>query len=433
MASGELDRPRLLFFDVSTGPRPAFYLPRLCARYDVHVMWIPSGNEVKDRARAAEFDKWCGHTTMRDQQEAESRLVAFGRSWGAHGIMGFGEMTMEPVHAAANALGLPANSAWSMRALRNKLEQRRMLAKAGVPVPAFAEVHSLDQLREAFDQVGAPAILKPLAGAGSMATFRVDDPAELAAVWTAACASYASDPRGGDAQDFILEEFLIGVSPYTDPRYGPYTSVESLVQQGRIRHLAVTDKLLLMRNFRENGGILPSVLGGELVEELYECATKAINAMGITNSGVHTEIMFTAKGPRVIEVNSRLGGGVTEMLHDSCGFDSVLARAAIATGRPQPEFPKPVRSAGYYTLQAPDFEAVLVQAPSADELRALPEITDAEVPYAIGSRPAWQQGTPGGTIARITAVADGPQPLLDLYDSLKPGGMFKFRPVEPSV
>lgn len=424
----ERDRPRLLFYDVTTGPSPSLYLPRLCPEYEVHVMWIPSGNEIKDRARVAAFRQWCGHT-MIAEDEATDRLVEFGRHWGVQGVLGFGEMAMEPMHAAAAALGLPANSPRSMAALRNKLEQRRMMARAGVPTPRFAEVHTLAQLEEAFAQVGSPAILKPLAGAGSMATYRVDSSDDLAEVWAAACETYARDPRGSDAQDFILEQFMVGVSPYKDPRYGPYASVESLVQDGRVQHLAVTDKLPLMRNFRENGGILPSVLDRELVSELYACATQTIEAMGITNSGVHTEVMFTAAGPRVIEINSRLGGGVTEMLDDSCGYESVLARAAIATGRPQPTYIVPKRSAGYYTLQAPDFDAEVVRAPSANALLALPEVTDAEVRCSVGSRPLWQQGTPGGMIARITAVADEPESLLDLYDVLKPGGEFQFREV----
>ncbi|MCZ4099175.1 ATP-grasp domain-containing protein [Streptomyces sp. So13.3] len=430
MASTYSPHPRLLLFDVTTGPRPKFYLPRLCEIYDLHIMWIPSGDAVKDLARAAQFEEWCGHTTMHGQETATEELTAFARNWRPEGILGFGEMTMMPVHAAASHLGLPANAPWSIEALRNKHEQRRLLAKANIPTPRYASVRSLAEFRHATAHVGTSAILKPVAGAGSMATYRLDEATDLAELWAEACANYATDPRGSAAQDFILEEFMISSSPYPDPRYGAYASVESVVQRGEIQHLAVTDKLPLSPNFRENGGILPSVLAEEHIVALLDCASTAIEAIGIVNSGVHTEIMFTAGGPRVIEVNSRIGGGVTEMLHYSCGYDSVLARAAIATGRPLPEFTPPVLSTGYYTMQAPAFDAVLSDGPTVDELLAIPEIVDAEVPYAIGERPAWHQGTPGGTVARVVATADSPGPLLDLYDVLKPGGLFRYTPAE---
>ncbi|WP_194292403.1 ATP-grasp domain-containing protein [Streptomyces katsurahamanus] len=427
MASAQ--RPRLLLFDVPTGPRPGWYLPRLCAEYDLHIMWLLSGDTAKDRARAAQFEQWCGHTTMRSQETASEELTAYAEVWRPEGVLGFGEMAIGPMHTAAHRLGLPANAPWSIPALRNKQEQRRLLAEAGLPTPRFASVRSLSELRAAVASVGLPAILKPKAGVGSMATFRVDDSADsadLAGLWTAACASYADDPRGGSAADFLLEEFLVGVSPHTDDRYGAYASVESLVQEGVVQHLAVTDKFPLSPGFRENGGIMPSVLPGTVTDSLLECAAQAIKAMGITDSGVHTEIMFTEDGPRVIEVNSRIGGGVTEMLHYCCGYDSVLARAAIATGRPAPPFTPPVRSTGYFLPQAPQGATALTKAPSVAELLALPPVAEAELAYAVGDRPLWQQGTPGGTVARLVGVADSAGPLLELYDQLKPGRLLDY-------
>ncbi|MEU1286156.1 hypothetical protein [Kitasatospora sp. NPDC005856] len=423
--------PRLLLFDVPTGPRPAWYLPRLCSAYELHILWVPGPDPGLNRARAALFDEWCTHATIPGHDTAADELTGVAKARQPAGILGFGEMSLEPVHIAAARLGLPANAPRSLAAIRNKHEQRRLLAEAGIPTPRFASVRDLDELRAAARRVGLPAVLKPKAGVGSLATFRVDGTTDLAGLWSAACAGYAADPRGGSVPDFVLEEFLVGVGLHGDPRYGTYASVESLVRRGTVRHLAVTDKFPLSPGFRENGGIMPSVLPDTVLAPLLDCASRAIHALGITDSGVHTEIMFTRDGPRVIEVNSRIGGGVTEMLHHCCSFDSVLACAAIATGGEPPEFSPPARSTAFLLPQAPHQDTVLTAAPTVDALLALPGVVEAELPYTVGDRPRWRQGTPGGTMARVVAVADSAPPLLDLFADLQPGGLLTYRAVRP--
>lgn len=422
------EKPRLLHFDVPTGPKPQWYLPRLCTEYDLHVMWIPSGDSQKDDSRAAQFDRWCQNSVMRDYESAASELAEFGNEWRPLGVLGLGEMAITSVHAAAAQLGLPANEPWSIPALRNKYQQRKLLAKAGIPTPRFAEVHSARDLRAALQSVGVPAVLKPMAGVGSMATYRLDGTQDLEALWAEAVRNYADDPRGGSRPDFLVEELLVGVVLHTDPRYAPYVSVESLVQRGRIQHLAVTDKLGVTPDFRETGGIMPSTLQDDVIDSLLECASKSIEAMGITNSATHIEMMLTSAGPRVIEVNSRIGGGVTEMLHHCCGYDSIMARAAIATGRPLPEFTQPSRSTAYYGIQAPAADVALMSQPTVEELLEIPEVVEAELRYPVGARPRWKQGTPGGMVLRAVAVADTAGPLLDLYGEFAPGKRFTYSP-----
>ena len=51
-------------------------------------------------------------------------------------------------------------------------------------------------------------------------------------------------------------------------------------------------------------------------------ATSAIEALGVDTGCLHTEIKFTPDGPRIIEVNGRVGGGVPEMLERAAGHPS---------------------------------------------------------------------------------------------------------------
>ncbi|QPV63783.1 5-(carboxyamino)imidazole ribonucleotide synthase [Halosimplex litoreum] len=52
----------------------------------------------------------------------------------------------------------------TLRIIEDKLVQKRRLAEAGVPVPEFREVNSVDELREALDDLGYPAMLKARKG-----------------------------------------------------------------------------------------------------------------------------------------------------------------------------------------------------------------------------------------------------------------------------
>ena len=62
---------------------------------------------------------------------------------------------------------------------RDKDLMKQAVAAAGIRVPYHRRATTAQEVREAVEQVGYPAIVKPIAGAGSMDTFRVDSAAEL--------------------------------------------------------------------------------------------------------------------------------------------------------------------------------------------------------------------------------------------------------------
>ncbi|MGW7514209.1 ATP-grasp domain-containing protein [Streptomyces sp. NPDC054796] len=423
-----LERPKIVLFDGPGGPLPEWFLPRLCDEYEVRVLWVASGQTEKDEDRSVLFDAYCKNSALSSQEDALQEIVDFARTWHPDGILGFSELGVDVVHGAALQLGLPANSPESIPALRDKQMQRELLAKAGVPVPRFAPVYSLADLQDAIGHVKTPAILKPAAGVGSMATYRVTDKTDLKELWDTASGRYAMDPRGTGELHFVLEELLIGENWHEDARYGTYVSIESLVADGVIHHLGVTDKMPLSEPFRENGGIMPSVLPDHRTKLLLQCASQAVSAVGITNSAVHTEIMLTAEGPRIIEVNSRIGGGTTEMLHHCYGYDIVQAMAAVATGRPVPMRGSLRQSTAFCCPQAPAADVVISSAPSVEELLALPAVRDVQLPYSVGDRPAWESGTKSGTVARVIAVAESADHLLALADHLASPATFSYQP-----
>jgi hypothetical protein len=223
-----------------------------------------------------------------------------------------------------------------------------------------------------------------------------------------------------------VEEFLVGQTWHTDPRYGYYVSVESLVQDGTITHLAVNDKFPFLSGFREGGQIMPTVLPEDLSLTMQDCAADAISALGLTNTAVHTEIMMTQDGPRIIEVNARVGGAVAEQMHFGAEYDLVAAIAAIAVGEPIPPLTDHKYYCAHMTPQSPPIDEPLASAPTRDEMLAVPGIVFAMVLGQAGMVMDWRQGTDGGTLAHIFARTDSSAELLELYAEVGSSKYFPF-------
>jgi len=384
------------------------------------------GNDVVDRARAEQFDPWCRNRLVPGGYSFKDALMSHAEEWRPDGVLSFSELLVDHAYATAIEFNLPANPAASLPAIRDKYVQRQMLQRADVPVPFYARIENLPEFESALAEINGSAVLKPVAGVGSMATYPVEQGMDVASLWHRARDAYLSDPRGQGEPIFILEEFLVGVRWHSDPRYGTYVSVESLVQEGAITHLAVEDKLPLTKPFRENGGIIPSTLPTEKTDLLHDCASAAIEAIGLTNCAVHTEIMLTAVGPRVIEVNARIGGGVPEMLFLASGFDVVTAMAQISVGE-KISLPPPItRSAAIMLPQAPGAALRLKHVASIDQFESLPGVYSVQLNYGTGERPRWEKGTAAGTLARLFGEADGPETLLATFDELASSRLFDF-------
>lgn len=238
------------------------------------------------------------------------------------GVLTFSESAVSRCAELADHYGTQGNSASSILACRNKSVQRRLLREAGVPSAQSWAMDKPSQWAALRAMVEGPVVVKPQAGAGSRRTYRVDD-ADLPSPVRAAMA-------GGER--FVVEEMLHGQAV---PPFGDYVSVESLVQAGTIRHFGVTGKLPLTEPFRENGQFFPAdYLKEDLRRQVLAVTSAAIRAVGLTNSIVHTELKLTSQGPRIIEVNGRLGGFLGDLIRRSTGVEVIDLLAAVAAGEP---------------------------------------------------------------------------------------------------
>ena len=77
------------------------------------------------------------------------------------------------------ALGAQGMSAAETLPFRDKNRMKQVLSAAGVRTPRHERATSAEECRDAASRIGFPLILKPIAGAGSADTYRVDDGAQL--------------------------------------------------------------------------------------------------------------------------------------------------------------------------------------------------------------------------------------------------------------
>ncbi|MGH9083129.1 MAG: hypothetical protein ACRDWN_07275, partial [Acidimicrobiales bacterium] len=137
-------------------------------------------------------------------------------------------------------------------------------------------------------------------------------------------------------------------------------------------------------------------------EAVLATATEALDALGVRTGCVHTEVKLTPGGPRVIEVNGRMGGGVPDILAAAGGPDLLALHLGAALGRPL-GLDGPVRTQriGYRLFLQPPVSARRLC--SVGGLRQLGEIPGVES-VSLHLRPGDAIDPQGGTRSFVLAI-----------------------------
>jgi hypothetical protein len=294
------------------------------------------------------------------------RLVEDLVRWQPDGIVTFSERCLEITGQLAERLGLLFHPGPVVRGLTHKPTQRALLADAGVDGTRFVEITAAEQWPAAAAEVGLPCVLKPARGEGSRNTLRIDDLTEGARAST--------DLLAGSEPALLVEELLVG----RDNRpFGDYVSVESIVVNGRPQHLAVTGKLPLVPPFRETCAFWPAPVSGDERSRLFELTEAALTALSVANGLTHTEIKLTEDGPRIIEVNGRLGGYIADLARRAAGLDLLATAGRIALGLPVEPAPPPGldRTTFVFSNLPPAGARRLLSVSGSAAVRAIPGVT----------------------------------------------------------
>lgn len=300
-------------------------------------------------------------------------------------VVTFAEVTLPIAAALAAYFGLPGHDPQTAPVLVDKAAQRARLNASGGDVVATVTVRGGQVEADLPSHLPLPGVLKPAVGAGSRDTVFVDDAAEVAR-------ELARHPT--DAV-FVVEEAIVGAPDPLGPWLADYVSVESAVSGGRVCHLGSTGRLPLARPARERGLVFPVVPPPDMEQEIHDLVEQAIAALGISTGLVHTEVKLSPTGPRLIEVNPRLGGGLGSICPAAGGPDLVGLAIDLALGGDLPGRPKPTGVALHLYVQPPYEARRLVTAPDARALRRLPGVYGVDRRAVAGQDIDWRNGSAG--------------------------------------
>ncbi|KQV19533.1 MULTISPECIES: acetyl-CoA carboxylase biotin carboxylase subunit family protein [unclassified Kitasatospora] len=302
-----------------------------------------------------------------------------------HGVVTFSEALIVVQAEAQQRLGLPGNPPQTVRIAQSKLAQRRRLHEAGVEKIRFHAIAGEADVPAAIAEVGFPAVLKPVHGAASFLVSKVRDEGELRGRLREAVVAYRQSPLFDPEPLFVLEQLLVGDRWYEEDGFGDYISVESLVEDGRVTHVGITDKLP-QHGFVETGHVVPTSLPADRQRQVLDHATRVVEAMGIRWGATHLELKLTPDGPACIELNARLGGPMGHLLRACSGTDIEADIMRLALGRPTEGDYRSVRFALHRTVPPPAQAATLVRQTAREELLArFPELVFCKTRFAPGA------------------------------------------------
>jgi biotin carboxylase len=213
---------------------------------------------------------------------------------------------------------------------------------------------------------------------------------------------------GPGRPDMVLEGFIPDDPDRESGPYAGYVSVESLLAGGHISHIALTGRFPLAENFRETGFFIPADLGSDEQEALLALATAAIEALGVRTGCLHTEIKFSPDGPRIIEVNGRVGGGVPEMLQRAAGIHLVELTLRVALGEDiRIEGPVATEGIGYrFFLQPPPVSATVATIEGINRISDWPGVDAISVHQGPGADLDWRDGSRNHIVAVVGSARD---------------------------
>lgn len=189
---------------------------------------------------------------------------------------------------------IPGMSLDAVRGFRDKQLMKERVAAAGLRVPKSVRVNTATETRAAAERLGFPMIIKPIAGAGSADTYRVDGKAELETtlakmqhVGEASCEEFI------DGEEFTCDTVCIAGQP-------AYLNVAQYLPPPIIARSQewVSPVIVTVRDLAQ-----PKIAGG------VQLGRKVLGALGMGSGFTHME-WFRKKSGEVVfgEIGCRPGG-----------------------------------------------------------------------------------------------------------------------------
>jgi len=234
-------------------------------------------------------------------EQLEKRILQLNSHHKIDAILCLIDLRLVEAAKIAEKLQLPFLNVSSAILLRDKFNVRRALKAKNIPQPDFRLATSNDELKQAVDELGLPVLIKPADGYGSQNIVVLRHPEDLDPLFTPLddmLPSRADYGLGVMANDrLLIERFMEGT----------IIGCDTITQQGVHQLLGVNEKLFFAPpSFAIRGGVFTPNNGQFKQIEQYLFAL--LDAVNFNCGATHTEMIITAEGLQLVEINARLVG-----------------------------------------------------------------------------------------------------------------------------
>jgi len=335
---------------------------------------------ASDRCNRLEDPWWDQAIPIRFHDEAASLraiIDAFG-STAPDGVIAVGDRPVALGARVSEAFGLAGNPTAAARATRNKLESRRMLDAAGLPVPAFRTV-VLDEDAAALSAgLRYPVVLKPVAMSGSRGVIRADDAREFVRAFDRIRKLLGQrDVRAerDSAHERLLIESFIPGKEY---------AVEAVLTDERLQHFAIFDKPDPLDGpfFEETIYVAPTRAPEDVQSKIVSTVAAGAAAIGLRHGPIHAECRVNDRGVYLLEIAARpIGGLCSRALRfvsptGEASLEEVLLRHAL--GENVSGYARERAASGVMMIPIPR-RGVYRGVEGEDDARRVPDVVDLKI------------------------------------------------------
>jgi biotin carboxylase len=199
----------------------------------------------------------------------------------------------------ARSLGLRFLNPQTASLLRDKFSVRQKLEASGIAQAGHMLATDEQEMMAAIEKLGFPVLIKPCDGYASQNVVVIGGPEDLEP-WISPMPSLAAQSTDyglgvHSNRRFMVERYLTGT----------FIGCDTMSVGGRHHFLGVNEKVMCPPpSFTIRGGcFMPAA---PEMEKLSAYAFSLLDAVGFDFGAAHIEMMITAEGPQLIEINPRL-------------------------------------------------------------------------------------------------------------------------------
>lgn len=235
------------------------------------------------------------------------------------------EPGVELANRLSHELALPStNPVEKLPARTDKAEMQEALRSHGIPAAKQFKSGDIEQLLSwARREEQWPLVAKPVGGAGSEGVFFCHSEDDIRAAHAHIIGNRSA--TGALNEQLALQEFLAGDEYIVDTMScgGKHICIAIWVYKKQ-KGLPWNPNAIMVQQQQ----IVPA--SGEKQDELVKYVFSVLDAVGLQNGPCHTEIMFTKRGPILVEVNARMHGLQGPRLIEECTGTSKATYTADA-------------------------------------------------------------------------------------------------------